>query len=144
MMRKKLGIFLAVALAFGGLPLLGSTTHAFASWDWCWDDPIVQIGNHTVNIDVGVSPDAVGSVTSGTVIVHVPQGTDASIVSQDSTLPLKTTIKFDARDGQSSVDVLVNTKTLQDIPVEVKIVVDHYKTVVDGTANHTIHAEIPD
>lgn len=143
-MRKKLAIFLTMALALGGLPLFVSSTPAFASWDWCWDDPIVQIGNHQVTIDVGVPADQQDHVSGGTVTVHVPRNVHAYVVSEiPNPLGLDTVIKHDARDGQSSVDVLVNAdKTLK---VEVQVSVDGQSpTIVDGRTNSTIHAAIDD
>ena len=39
--------------------LLSSTGIAQAWWGWCWWDPIVNIGGHTVNIDIGFPEDAI-------------------------------------------------------------------------------------
>jgi hypothetical protein len=141
-MRKKLAIFLTMALALGVLPLLGSTTHAFASWDWCWDDPIVSIGHQQVTIDVGVPLGEQNHVSGGTVTVHVPQGVRAKVVSENpNTLHLDTTIVADARDGHSSVDVVVNAN--KSLPVEVQVSPQgHATTVVDGRINRTIYAQI--
>jgi hypothetical protein len=141
-MRKKLAIFLTIALALGGLPLFVSSTPAFASWDWCWDDPIVQIGNHQVRIDVGVPADQQDHVSGGTVTVHVPRNVHADVVSDvPNPLGLDTVIKHDASDGQSSVDVLVNAD--KSLKVEVQISVDGSAlAVINGKTNSTINAGI--
>lgn len=143
-MRKKLAIFLTVALALGGLPLFVSSTPAFASWDWCWDDPIVQIGSHTVTINVGVPSSQQDHVSGGTVTVHVPKNVRAAIVSEDpNTLNLDTTIVKDARGGNATADIIVNAD--KSLPVEVQISVDgKTAAVVDGKTNRTIHANIDD
>lgn len=140
-MRKKLAIFLTMALALGALPLFVSSTPAFASWDWCWDDPIVLIGGHTVVINVGVPSGQQDHVSGGTVTVHVPSNVKARIVSEDpNTLNLDTVIVKDGRDG-SSADVLVNAD--KSLAVEVKISVDGNKaSIVDGKTNRTIHTQI--
>lgn len=141
-MRKKLAIFLTMALALGGLPLFVSSTPAFASWDWCWDDPIVQIGHQTVTIDVGVPANLQDQISGGTITVHVPENVKPKIL-QDAPNPLNltTTIVQDAHDGQSSVDVLVNAD--KSLKVEVQISVDgSAQAVINGKTNSTIHAGI--
>ena len=140
-MRKKLAIFLTMALALGGLPLFVSSTPAFASWDWCWDDPIVQIGNHQVTIDVGVPSGQQDLVNGGLVTVHVPRNVSAKVVSENpNTLNLDTKIVKDSSNG-SSADILVNAD--RSLAVEVRISVDGgHASVVDGRTNRTIHAQI--
>ena len=141
-MRKLLATFLVVALAFGGLPLLVSTSPALASWDWCWDDPIVQIGHHTVSISVGVPNDRLDQLTGDSlIVVHVGRDTRASIVSNDNVFPVRTIIVHDGHGDGATAVVTVHAKS--SLPVEVKVQVDHHApTVTDGTANHAIRVEI--
>ncbi len=143
-MRKKLAIFLVMAMALGSLPLFVSSTPAFASWDWCWDDPIIQIGRQTVAIDVGVPANLQNQVSGGTITVHVPKNVKATVL-QDTPNPLNlvTTIVDDADGSQVTADILVYANG--SLPVQVVISVEgNVATVVDGRTNQTISAVIDD
>lgn len=52
--------------------------------DWCWDDPVVAIGNDTVSVNLGIlgAPTDVGAnIHSASIVVHVPAGAPTGILA---------------------------------------------------------------
>lgn len=139
-MRKLLATFLVVALAFGGLPLLAASTPAHASWDWCWDDPIISVNGHIVNIEIGAqaNPDDVTAY----VVIQAPRG--AKLLASGGQFKEHVVLQTNHgrhNDGEVSVSVIVPSRTR--FAVQVRISVDgRVVTTVAGTSNQRIEAEI--
>ncbi len=78
-MKRLLASILITAIA--ALAVLTGGRIAQASWDWCFEDPIVDINGSRVTIEIGIPvsnlPDIKGPVT---VRIAVPKKVDAIIV----------------------------------------------------------------
>ncbi len=78
---------LAAILIFAvGLAAISWDTRAAEAGDvWCWDDPIIQIGNDTVGINIGVRRADLRRVQGAEIVVYVPEGVPARVVHIETT-----------------------------------------------------------
>jgi len=107
--------------------VLGSTV-AYASFNWCPDDPVLDIGGTTVNVIVWVPKEDVGLVNGPVhVKVKVPKSVDAVVTSYGDSFgkgPEKVTIehKGKAKAGKPvKVEVKVKVPANEKLRVMVEI-----------------------
>ncbi len=95
---------LALAVLLGSYGLFGVAS-ARAN-DWCFDDPVLNIGGTQVSIIVGVDVDpslAASVVRSASIVVSVPEGTDTSLLSSSGPFPENVRIeKHGRQDGDAT------------------------------------------
>ena len=86
---------LGIALMFAVLMAAAPWTRrsAAASEIWCWDDPVLQIGNQIVSLNLGVRQKDVGTVRGAEIVVAVPEGVPTRLVHNDTTY-FTPTIRF--------------------------------------------------
>ena len=79
-MKRKWLIRAAVILGVCMATLLIAAP-AMAMWDWCDRDPVLNIGGHTVSLDVSIKGDP--QEIRGHIVfsVSVPEGTQVSVIS---------------------------------------------------------------
>ena len=96
-----LGIALVVAVLVAAAPW--HSPSAVASDIWCWDDPVLQIGNQIVSLNLGVRQRDVSTVTGAEIVVAVPEGVPARLVRNDTTYftPVVRFVTYPSSDGRA-------------------------------------------
>lgn len=99
-----LGIALMLAVLTAMAPWRGAP--AEASDIWCWDDPVLQIGNQIVSLNLGVRQRDVSTVTGAEIVVAVPEGVPARLVYNDTTYftPVVRFVTYPNPDGRGRND----------------------------------------
>ncbi len=95
-----LGITLMLAALVAAAPW--GSPPAEASDIWCWDDPVLQIGNQIVSLNLGVRQKDVSTVTGATIVVAVPEGVPTRLVHNDTTYftPTIQFVTYPSSDGR--------------------------------------------
>lgn len=98
---RMIGIALMLAVLTATAAWRGSPTEA--SEIWCWDDPVLQIGNQTVSLNLGVRQRDVSTVTGAEIVVAVPEGVPARLVYNDTTYftPVVRFVTYPSSDGRA-------------------------------------------
>jgi hypothetical protein len=96
-MAQSLSLRIAAPLLTGATLLIGTAAplaqHAHADFFWCWDDPIVSVQGHLLEIRTGQPLANLLTMRSTALTVIVPQNVSGSVVLDDvSAFPMKTTI----------------------------------------------------
>jgi len=88
--RLVLASFVAFLLcATAGVPV----TPAAASAGWCWDDPLVAVNGHLIDIRVGMPLAHVATMRSTTLTVIIPRNVAGAVLVDDVSLfPMTTRI----------------------------------------------------
>ncbi len=124
-MKKKALWRTLVVTAMVAILTVGATSVALAGWNWSSGDPVLQIGGHTVNVDVKIPEGVELNGSSVRVIVTVPAGVEAELIYQDPGITTKIVrsrkLNGDADSIPVEVAVLVHGKGFD---VEVTVTVD--------------------
>jgi hypothetical protein len=108
-MRRMLTIVAALTLALLTLTLSARPRTASAGEVWCWDDPIFEINGQIVTVNLGVRQSDLASVTGATVVLTVPAGVSARLVSVETTTYTPSVrIVSSGAAGKRSIDANVN------------------------------------
>ena len=103
--------------------ILGSTV-AYASFNWCPDDPVLLIDGTEVNVIIEVPEGSQGLVNGPVEVkVHVPSGADTDVIAYGNSFghgPEIVEFIPDGKPGEVKVEVLV--PATERIPVRVTIV----------------------
>ena len=120
-MKRKWLIRAAVILGVCMATLLIAAP-AMAMWDWCDRDPVLNIGGHTVSLDVSIKGDP--QEIRGHIVfsVSVPEGTQVSVISCEP--DAKVNINYSDVSSNVipvAVSVAINTKTTFDAKLTVSL-----------------------
>lgn len=88
-------ILAAVAIAASAAFALAHTAPTYASW--CFDDPVVQVGNNFVQTTIGIDADPAyirAHVRSATITYHLPSNVPAAKVLSTSTPYFPENVRF--------------------------------------------------
>lgn len=105
----KARILAALAIVLGGA-LLFKATSAHAYEEWCFDDPVIQVGNTMVQTTVGVLGDPAyvrAHVKSATITYYLPQGVKHAKVLSTTTPYFAENVVFVTSSAKSSHDDLL-------------------------------------
>jgi hypothetical protein len=136
-----------VWLALLGALLLGAAGSlqvrpAAAQATWCWDDPIIEVNGHRININIGVqgSPDLVArSVQHAHVTVYVPRGAEYRLIANTSTF-FPESVDFVEVSRPSQIGVTVDFTATRNLPAMMVISTQSQRATGSfGTISTTVY-----
>ncbi|HZU76443.1 MAG TPA: hypothetical protein VFA70_06735 [Dehalococcoidia bacterium] len=113
----------AVVLFAGAAPQF--TSHAHADFLWCWDDPIVSVQGHLLEIRTGQPLGDLLTMRNTNLVVVIPKNTTGSVVLNDiSAFPMTTTISATgpAWSGSGAIPVTVKATVAAGVSYPVQVV----------------------
>lgn len=81
-------IIIACAILLAGLALSAlppATRPAAAGEVWCWDDPVIQVDNTVISINLGVRQSDLPAVLGAEVVVTIPLTSTGQVLYIDTT-----------------------------------------------------------
>jgi hypothetical protein len=144
-MRRIFGRNKWVAVAMMALVVLVAPLAIKAGVDYCWGDPIYQVGPDQVNVNVGIPrakiPTLLGPVK---VVLEVPMGTPARIIFvatepfvEEAAIVYLPTTKWNPS-GTNTVNVKVLVAAAESFPVEVHVTAEGRNSIASGNSNQRI------
>jgi hypothetical protein len=123
---------LALAMVWAVAPALSRPADALDVW--CWDDPVLEIAGQRVSVNIGVRQSDLSKVVGAAIVVTVPEGVNARVVSTDDhQFPSWVQIVHEGRGNNGNIPVtVVNTLVARgSFDYQVNATTDHGRTMLD-------------
>ena len=149
MRRLLLALCVPLCLVLGAMPALAG--HARADEVWCFDDPVISVDGHLVDVKVEMPLANLLTMRSTATTVVIPKNVPGSVVLNDiSAFPMQTTISRTgaAWSGHGSLPITILTTVTASQSYPARVIAEADLTgllmlgrpaTVNGITNTTMH-----